>query len=534
MIPSTDTISLSKFRHRKDDDAISGIQQKKSLENFFSLFRKNIIGYNQFFESPFGQKKIIYADWTASGRAYQPIEACIQKKIMPFLGNTHTETTVTGTLMSKAYEEAKLIIKKHVHASNDDVLVFCGSGMTSAVNRLQRIMGMRIPERILDYMKNQHCKDGEELKDMLLDETLRPVVFVTEMEHHSNQLSWLETVATVEIIRCGDNGNVDLAYFKNLLEQFKHRKNKIAAVTACSNVTGIQTPYHEIAKLVHAYGGFSFVDFACSAPYVNIDMHPAERGAHLDAIYFSPHKFLGGPGTPGVLIFNKKLYTNKVPDQPGGGTVLYTNPWEAREYVTNIEQREDGGTPPFLQGIKAALCIRLKEEMGVENMLKREDEMMQLIFERLSKIKNVEILEGHIKKRLGVISFIVKGAHYNLFVKMLNDRFGIQTRGGCSCAGTYGHRLLHVDKKKSYEILHSIHSGDLLCKPGWVRLSVHPTMTNAEIDFIMDAIELTVCNFSEWMKDYRYDTSCEEYSFRGIEATEESVIQDWFNVCNRS
>src|SRR5258706_3840803 len=346
---------------------------KSTLENFFSKFRDNVIGRQQIFESPFGKKEIIYADWTASGRAYLPIEECLQKKIMPFLANTHTETTITGTLMSKAYEEAKVIIKEHVQANSGDVLVFCGSGMTSAVNKLQRILGLRMPGRIKDYVK----KESESLQ---LDEVLKPIVFVTNMEHHSNQVSWLETIADVEIIKPDENGSVDLKYFRDLLEQFRWRKNKIAAITGCSNVTGILTPYHEIAKLIHEYGGLCFVDFACSAPYIDINMHPKEKDAHLDAIYFSPHKFLGGPGAPGVLIFNKKIYKNKIPDQPGGGTVVYSSPWKVHEYVTNIEQREDGGTPSFLQGIKAAMCIRLKEEMGVENILKREAEMLEIIF----------------------------------------------------------------------------------------------------------------------------------------------------------
>jgi selenocysteine lyase/cysteine desulfurase len=534
---------LSGSRNVKEyGNEISCPNKKSTLESFFSLFRKNIIGYHKVFESPFGKKQIIYAHWTASGRAYQPIEEYIQKEIMPFLANTHTETTITGTLMSKGYEEAKTVVKAHVHANSNDVLIFCGSGMTSAVNKLQRILGMRLPERITDYVKKKNCKDEQEPNDnvatlnkksnkhLRIDEVLRPVVFVTQMEHHSNQLTWLETIATVEIIKCGEDGNVDLKHFRNLLEQFKHRKNKIAAVTACSNVTGIQTPYHEIAKLIHEYGGLCFVDFACSAPYVHINMHPAEQGTHLDAIYFSPHKFLGGPGTPGVLIFNKKIYTNTIPDQPGGGTVVYSNPWKFHEYATNIEQREDGGTPPFLQAIKAAMCIRLKERMGVENMLKREEEILKLIFDRFSQIKNIEVLEGHLRKRLGVIAFIVKGAHHNLIVKMLNDRFGIQTRGGCSCAGTYGHRLLHVGKARSYEILRSIRSGDWFCKPGWIRLSVHPTMTNAEIDFIMSAIELTATHFHEWMKDYMYDAECNDFSFRGIETKGQDIIDDWFSV----
>jgi len=490
--------------------------QTNTLESHFSAIRGNIIGDRHIFESPFGKQRIIYADWTASGRAYRPIEECIQKKIMPLVANTHTETTITGTSMSMAYEEAKVIVKEHVNANSDDVLIFCGSGMTGAVNKLQRILGLRMPEQLMNYV------------DLHLDELMKPVVFVTHMEHHSNQISWLETLATVEIIQADENGNVDLEHFSSLLEQFKHRKNKIAAVTACSNVTGIQTPYHEIAKAIHEYGGLCFVDFACSAPYVDIDMHPGEKGSHLDAIYFSPHKFLGGPGTPGVLIFHKKIYKNTIPDQPGGGTVVYSNPWKVHEYVKNIEQREDGGTPPFLGGIKVAMCVRLKEKMGVENMLKREEEMLLVIFNRFSKMKNVEILEGAIKKRLGVISFIIPGAHYNLVVKMLNDRFGIQTRGGCSCAGTYGHKLLQVDERRSYEILNLIQSGDLLCKPGWIRLSVHPTMTDAEVDFIMDAIELTAFHFQDWKKDYIYDPKSDKYSFKDIESKEQVRIEDWF------
>jgi len=475
---------------------------KGSLEDYFAKFRNGVIGRQQTFQSPFGEKEIIYADWTATGRAYQPIETFLQTEIMPFMGNTHTTATVTGTKMTHAYEAAKNIIKQHVGANNDDALIFCGSGMTAAVNKLQRILGLRIPERMLDYVKKGSLQ---------IDEELRPVVFVTHMEHHSNHVSWLETIATVEIINCDSNGNVDLEHFRSLLEQYKQRKNKIAAVTACSNVTGIETPYHEIARMIHQYGGLCFVDFASSAPYVNINMHPEEMATHLDAIYFSFHKFLGGPGTPGVLIFNKKLYKNVIPDQPGGGTVFYTNPWKDREYINNIEQREDGGTPPIIQGIKAAMCIQLKEQMGVENIRRREEEMLQIIFNRLSKIKNVKVLEGGDKKRLGVISLIVHGAPYNLIVKMLNDRFGIQLRGGCSCAGTYGHILLHVDKLKSFEIRDLMRSGDMSAKPGWIRLSIHPTMTNAEIDFIMDAIESTASRFEDWAKDYNYCSVSNEY-----------------------
>jgi len=494
---------------------------KGSLEDYFADFRRNIIGDEQTFTSPFGEKELIYADWTATGRAYKPIEDRIQNDILPFVGNTHTTTTVTGTLMSQAYERAKAIVKQHMNAGSNDALVFCGSGMTSAVNKLQRILGIRVPEGIKNYITNGGLQ---------IDESLRPVVFITHMEHHSNYVSWLETIATVEIIKADENGNVDLAHFRALLEQFKHRQNKIAAVTACSNVTGIETPYHEIAKLIHSYGGLCFVDFAASAPYVNMDMHPEEQGTHLDAIYFSSHKFLGGPGTPGVLVFNKKLYNNTVPDHPGGGTLLYTNPWNVREYIADIEQREDGGTPPFLQGIKAAMCICLKEQMGVENILSREKEISGVIFARFAKMKKVKVLQGDIRKRLCVFSFIVEGAHYNLVVKLLNDRFGIQVRGGCSCAGTYGHHLLNVNESESYKILNRIRSGDMLSKPGWVRLSVHPIQTDAEIDFIMDAIELTASNYDEWAQDYSYDPISNEYLFKGYKTNEPAIAEDWFNL----
>ncbi|HEX5168849.1 MAG TPA: aminotransferase class V-fold PLP-dependent enzyme [Cyclobacteriaceae bacterium] len=497
-----------------------------SLESYFDPFRKNTIGRDQTFFFPSGQKEIIYADWTASARGYGPIERCLKNEVVPFFANTHTQSTTTGALMTKAYEAAKVIVKEHVHANKDDVLIFCGSGMTSAVNKLQRLLGIRIPDQCRAYLP-----DG---KSAQIDEALRPVVFVTSMEHHSNHVSWLETIATLEIIDQTEDGNVDLEHFKRLLLQYKFRKNKIAAVTACSNVTGIQTPYHEIAKLIHAHNGLCFVDFASSAPYVQMHMHPEEADARLDAIYFSMHKFLGGPGAPGVLIFNRRIYNNAVPDHPGGGPVLYSNPWNTCKYVTDIELREDGGTPPVLQGIKAAMCIRLKEEMGVENILRREEELLKIAFSRLSEMSDVTILQGNARKRLGIISFIVEGAHYNLIVRLLNDKFGIQTRGGCSCAGTYGHQLLNVDQAWSQKIWAAIHSGDLSSKPGWIRISLHPTMTDAEIGCIMDAIESTVSNFREWMRDYDYDPTSNEYVIREGMAKEQYFVDDWFTFGHRA
>ncbi|MFN3694092.1 MAG: aminotransferase class V-fold PLP-dependent enzyme, partial [Ignavibacterium sp.] len=314
------------------------------------------------------------------------------------------------------------------------------------------------------------------------------------------------------------------------LAKYKNRKLKIGSFTAASNVTGIEPPFYELSKIMHQNGGFCFVDFACAAPYVKIDMHPEDPEAKLDAIFFSPHKFLGGPGTSGVLIFNSKLYKNKVPDLPGGGTVEWTNPWGQHKFSSNIEIREDGGTPAFLQTIKAALAIKLKEEMGVENIRAREDELVRIAFEGLRKIPNLHILADNIEHRLGAISFYVDNIHYNLIVKLLNDRFGVQVRGGCSCAGTYGHYLLHVDPNRSKRITEKIDEGDLSEKPGWVRLSLHPTMTNDELNYIIDAVDQIVLNINYWSKDYWYDRTKNEFFHKTYDGKEIEKVKSWFEL----
>lgn len=493
-------------------------QNSTTLEAYFEQFRKHIVGQNQTFVSPFGEQKIIYTDWTASGRLYRPIEEKLLNEFGPFVANTHTETTVSGTAMTKAYHKAKHIIKDHVNANDDDVLIVTGNGMTGVVNKFQRILGLKIPENLRDYTA--------------VPDEMRPVVFISHMEHHSNQTSWLETIAKVEVVPPDDNGLFCLKNLEALLEQYKDRTLKICSIVGGSNVTGIQTPYHNVARLMHQHGGVCFVDFACSAPYVDINMHPEDEEEQLDAIFFSPHKFLGGPGTSGVLVFNKKLYHNMVPDCPGGGTVSWTNPWGEHKYIDNIEDREDGGTPGFLQTIKTALSIKLKEQMGVTNILEREHELIDTIFKKLQPISNINILAGQHQDRLGVISFYIDDLHYNLGVKLLNDRFGIQTRGGCSCAGTYGHFLLHVDQQTSKELTNEISIGDLVRKPGWIRMSIHPTTTNAEMDYVCESIIALANNHKDWAKDYEYSKCNNEFIHKSlIEKPSSDVnVDGWFNL----
>ncbi|MFT6749319.1 MAG: selenocysteine lyase/cysteine desulfurase, partial [Flavobacterium sp.] len=280
--------------------------------------------------------------------------------------------------------------------------------------------------------------------------------------------------------------------------------------------------------LMHQNNGVCFVDFACSGPYVKIDMHPDDE-SYLDAIFFSPHKFLGGPGTSGVLIFNKNLYKNNVPDCPGGGTVSWTNPWGDHKYIDNIEDREDGGTPGFLQVIKTALAIQLKDKMGIDNILNREHELLKIIFDTLEPIENLKILAPDEKQRLGVFSFYIDDLHFNLGVKLLNDKFGIQTRGGCSCAGTYGHFLLHVDQEMSNDLICQISSGDLIRKPGWMRMSVHPTTTNEEILFVCESIKQVAANFKNWQIDYQYNNQTNEFEHKHQTNSTKLMVADWFS-----
>ena len=486
------------------------------LEEYFDLFRKNIVGINHTFRSPYGEKKIIYADWIASGRLYEPIEKRMTATFGPFVGNTHSEASFTGAAMTIAYKSAHDIIKNHVNAAYDDVIITAGSGMTAMINKFQRILGLKVPEQLKQFLN--------------LPSELTPVVFVTHMEHHSNHTSWLETIADVVCIQPNEQGLVDLADFEFQLEKYRNRKLKIGAFTACSNVTGIETPYYKLASMIHNYGGFCFVDFACSAPYVNINMHPPDVTEKLDAIFFSPHKFLGGPGTPGVLIFDSHLYKNKIPDNPGGGTVDWTNPWGQHKFVSNIELREDGGTPAFLQTIKAALCVKLKDDMGVDKIKAREEYLVKIALNSLRKIPDLHILADNLDNRLGAISFYVDNIHYNLLVKLLNDRFGIQMRGGCSCAGTYGHYLLHVSPDQSKHITERINLGDLSEKPGWVRMSVHPTMSDFDLYFILNSIAEIVNNFSSWKNDYFYSSHDNEFYHNSSDNSENIMIKNWLNL----
>lgn len=419
-------------------------------------------------------KNRIYADWTASGRLFRPIEDRISNMVGGLMANTHTEDSYTGRVMTNWLHEAEQTIKNHVNASAEDVLLNVGSGMTGALAKLIRMMGW--------WCHEQHRAA------VLATMTEKPLVYITHREHHSNHTMWIESLVELKIIPALTGDQIDLAWLAKDLLKEKNRPVKIASITAASNVTGIETPFREIANMMHAQNGYCFVDFAASAPYVDIDMHPAS-GEWLDAIFFSPHKFLGGPGSSGVLVFNKALYQNKVPEQPGGGTVVWTNPWGEHRFISDIEQRESGGTPGILQTIRTAMAIQLKEEMGTQRMFEREQYLNAILFSRLQRIEGVRILSEQHKHRLSVFSIVFNDIDYKTAVQRLSDDYQIETRGGCACAGTYGHHLLDIDYCTSKHITDQLDDESQSLKPGWVRVSLHPCMSEEEIHAIADAVE---------------------------------------------
>lgn len=483
-----------------------------TIDSHFAAHRRHIIGLDTVLDTPVGKKNLLYADWIASGRLYQPIEEFLTHTVGATFANTHTESNSTGALTTHYYHEARSIIKEHVGANEEDFLLLDGSGMTGVITRFQRLLGLKVPEYLSGTLPAEE----------------RPVVFITHMEHHSNQTSWLCCECDVVVVPPDENGLVCPEQLRKAIEPYQGRFCKIGSFTACSNVTGIFTPYHELARVMHEAGGICLIDFSASAPYVEINMHPADPMERLDAVVFSPHKFLGGPGTCGVLVLNRALYHNQIPDRPGGGTVVWTNPWGGFRFYDDAEVREDGGTPPILQAIQTALAIQLKEQLQPALMLQREHELLERFWKQVEFIPGLHILDTHHRhNRLSIFSFYHEKIHHNLFVRLLNDHFGIQVRSGCSCAGTYGHYLLNIDPDTSHRITDAIDRGELDQKPGWVRVSFHPTMTEEEVDAIAHAITWIVENLDTLAEDYTYMKEQNDFTHRAAGAPLTPLRQSW-------
>ncbi|KAG4399025.1 hypothetical protein GLYMA_08G156300v4 [Glycine max] len=479
-----------------------GLPCNESVEEKLHWLRLQIIGNEAEFDSPFGKRKVVYADHTASGRSLHYNENFIIKHLLPFYGNTHTCDSYVGSRTTKMVHEASEYIKKCLGGGEDDALILCGSGTTAAIKRLQEVMGIAVPSVLRERV----------LKSLSTEE--RWVVFVGPHEHHSNLLSWRQSLAMVVEIGLDDKGLLDMDALKLQLEAYKDtNRPMLGSFSACSNVTGIYSDTRAIAQLLHRYKAFACFDFAASGPYVEIDVRSGESDGY-DAVFLSPHKFLGGPDSPGVLLMNKALYLlgSSPPSTCGGGTVTYVNAFNEQDtlYLENIEERETGGTPPIIQTVRAALAFWVKEYISYEDIEKREQLYINKALERLGSNPNIEVLGNLKAKRQAILSFLIystttnscsagewsdgnkenegeldlwaetgnqrgKPLHGPFVAALLNDLFGIQARGGCACAGPYGHELLHINKSHSLAIRSAVQEGYIGVKPGWTRLEIEDT-----------------------------------------------------------
>ena len=461
----------------------------------------SVIGKDTAVETPFGLRRVTYADYTASGRSLSFIEDYIRKQVLPLYANTHTETSGTGLQTTRFREDARDIIKTCVGANNEEhAVIFAGNGATGAVDRLIGILGLRIPDSL---QQEYHLGDA-------IPANRRPVVFVGPYEHHSNELPWRESIADVVEINEDSDGQIDLTELEGRLVEYAERPLKIGSFSAASNVTGIISDTSAISRLLHEHDALSFWDFAASAPYVGISMGSTDvdNGDYKDAIFISPHKLIGGPGSPGLLVARRDLLTNRVPAVPGGGTVQYVSP-DHHTYIADQEHREEGGTPAIIGSIRAGLVFKLKDEVGPDRIRGLEHHFIRQAIDSWKTNSSIDILGNPDAERLSIISFVIrtedKVLHHNYVVALLNDLFGIQARGGCSCAGPYGHRLLGIDLETSSRFEDVIATGCEVLKPGWVRLNFNYFISESEFDYIVEAVHMIASDGWRLLPLYTYE-----------------------------
>ena len=480
--------------------------------------RSDIIGRNKMFNTPFGERPLVYADYTASGRGLYSIENYLMT-ILQYYANTHTDDDFTGKTMTNLLHEAEKNIKKMVNAGEKGKIIFTESGTTGGIAKLQEILGVFWPpatkNRINKFLSS--CKDryperincGLELDDFINNN--RPIVFVGPYEHHSNEIMWRQTLCDIIEVPLNEEEELDLLKLEEIVSDVKYsNRPKIGSFSAASNVSGLKTDVYEVARILHKHDALACFDFAACAPYVEIDMNKNEE-SFFDAIYLSPHKFLGGPGTSGVLVFNEDIYPKDLPPTiAAGGTVDYVSP-SKEEFIKDIETREKPGTPGIMQALRTSLVFQLKDKVGVD-IIEDIEEYYYNKFKTAFDDDNRIMFYGpqEADKKIPIIPFNIshkdKILHPKFVTRLLNDLFGIQTRAGCSCAGPYGHYLMKIKQDFSdfYRcmITNVGYSG---IKPGWVRLNLHYILDEDELDYLISAVKFCIENAHKFIPLYTFN-----------------------------
>lgn len=509
--------------HGFDGDFEGAKRAERKRDEVVAAISSGIVGQYSRFTTPYGEKSIVYCDWTASGRLLSNIESYLTSNVMPFYGNTHTSTSITGHQSTCFRSEARQIIAQSVNAkvtgkAAEDVVLFTGNGTTSAVNKLVHSLGLNIP---LPFQEGS-VDDSEDINP-------RPLVFTSSYEHHSNLLPWRESFAQVVTIKYSQSTGVCLVDLEQKLRLYSNRKSlKIGTFSAASNVTGVLTAVDRVSVLLHSYGALAFFDYATAAPYTVIDMNPAlDHLAYKDAIFFSGHKFIGGPGAPGVLIVKRNVMVprDSTPPTPGGGTVFYVT-GDHHRYLSNREEREEGGTPYILGDIKLGLVMHLKQSVG-SNWI-QEEELRISAYAQL-KLEGEAgtniILLGRASTfassvgaapHLPIFSFLVRAGarflHHNFVCALLNDLFGVQSRGGCQCAGPFSQQLLGLSAEMNAKLEASLLDKQEVLRPGYSRISIPYWTSKEEIDYILDAVIFVALHGHKFLSAYRYNHRTGEWA----------------------